>query len=394
VATLPGRTHGLGYITRPLLKDLHIGAVEYSSMNFWAIVLGSIFCWPVGRLLDRFGTRTVLTAVSLLLGGLVILMSEVTDWLALFAVLFLVRGLGQGALSVVSIALVGKWFRRRIGIAMGVYTVLLGIGFSVVPFLMVPAVADYGWRQAWAGVGLCLIIGMAPIAWLLVRSTPEACGLPAEPEPPEEASQDVPDALLVEALRTPAFWLFSLAMSLYGLLISAFTLFPEAILEEHGFNMQTYKLMMSVLMVCGLVSNLVGGWLATRWPHGRVLGVGMVLLSVTLAPFPLIFSQTGMILYGAGLGVTGSFITVIFFVFYSRAYGRTNLGQIQGVAQGISVFASALGPVLLTVCKEWTGSFDLFFYSAAPLSAILGLGAWMVPVRRPATQLAIEGAVA
>src|ERR1700685_3236022 len=77
VATLPGRTHGLGYITKPLLQDLELDAVSYSTMNFWAILLGSVFCWPVGRLLDRFGTRIVLTGVSLVLGGLVILMSDV-----------------------------------------------------------------------------------------------------------------------------------------------------------------------------------------------------------------------------------------------------------------------------------------------------------------------------
>ena len=65
----------------------------------------------------------------LALGAAVTAMSHVQDEIPLFFCLFLVRGLGQGALSAVSMAMVGKWFSHRIGLAMGVYSVLLGIGF-------------------------------------------------------------------------------------------------------------------------------------------------------------------------------------------------------------------------------------------------------------------------
>ena len=47
---------------------------------------------------------------------------------AISTALVLVRGLGQGALSLVSLAMVGKWFTRRLGVAMGVFTVLLTFG--------------------------------------------------------------------------------------------------------------------------------------------------------------------------------------------------------------------------------------------------------------------------
>src|SRR4029077_9120859 len=63
VGTLPGRTQGLGLITEPLLADLHIDRVVYAGINLWATLIGSLFCLPCGRLVDRFGSRLVLSVV-------------------------------------------------------------------------------------------------------------------------------------------------------------------------------------------------------------------------------------------------------------------------------------------------------------------------------------------
>src|SRR5205085_10280229 len=69
-ATLPGRTHGLGLITKPLTEDPTLGFDErlFTTLNFWAILLGSALCLPVGRFIDRFGARAALAGVSLGLG--------------------------------------------------------------------------------------------------------------------------------------------------------------------------------------------------------------------------------------------------------------------------------------------------------------------------------------
>lgn len=380
-ATLPGRTHGLGLITQPLLADLDISEVFFGTLNFWAIVLGAAFCLPGGKLLDRWGTRLVLTVVCAALGGAVVWMSGVTDWLALFAALVLVRGLAQGNLSVLSMALVGKWFTRRLGPAMGVYAVLLAIGFIATTLGVGHMVLTQGWRSAWAVLGWGLLLGLAPVCWLLVRSTPEAYGLTVEGSaaPAESATSQTRDAVLVAALATPAFWVFSLATALFGLVWSAITLFNQALLAERGFDAETFYLVMALLTASGLAANLVGGWLAQRWPLGRLLLVGMAMLSVGLAGFPLVQTYTHVILYGLVLGVAGGLITVVHFAFYAQAFGRRHLGQIQGAAQVLSVFTSALGPLLLALCKDRLGSYDPLFDSAALAALVLGLAAWLCP---------------
>src|SRR5918995_7276211 len=75
VGTLPGRTQGLGLITEPLLADLQINRVVFARMNLWATLIGALFCLGVGRVLDRFGSRAVLTVVAAALGTAVLLMS-------------------------------------------------------------------------------------------------------------------------------------------------------------------------------------------------------------------------------------------------------------------------------------------------------------------------------
>src|SRR5918993_1631076 len=79
VGTLPGRTQGLGLITEPLLRDLQIDRVAFARINLWATLIGALFSVGVGRLIDRFGSRIVLTVVAVSLASVVFGMSATSD---------------------------------------------------------------------------------------------------------------------------------------------------------------------------------------------------------------------------------------------------------------------------------------------------------------------------
>src|SRR5262245_13242513 len=127
VGTLPGRTQGLGLITESLIKDLQIDRVLFAKINLWATLLGALFCLGIGRLIDRMGSRVALTGVALALGAVTLAMSGVSGSLWLALIITLTRGLGQSALSVVSLTIVGQWFVRRLSLAMSVYSVILSV---------------------------------------------------------------------------------------------------------------------------------------------------------------------------------------------------------------------------------------------------------------------------
>ena len=69
--------------------------------------------------------------------------------------------------------------------------------------------------------------------------------------------------------------------------------------------------------------------------------------------------------WAACMGLGGGLVMVLFFSVWPRVYGRRQLGRIQGVAQALTVLASALGPLLLATCVEWTGSYRAMFYILA-----------------------------
>ena len=104
-------------------------------------------------------------------------MSHVTTFSELAIAVTLTRGLGQSALSVVSIAMVGHWFVRRIDMAMAIYSVALSIGFMIAFPVVGSIVQSRGWRVAWFAVGAAILVGLVPLAALLVRRNPESIGI-------------------------------------------------------------------------------------------------------------------------------------------------------------------------------------------------------------------------
>jgi MFS family permease len=381
VGTLPGRTQGLGLITESLLRDLRVDRVQFAQINLWATLIGALFCVGIGRWIDRFGSRAVLTGVTLSLGAVVLAMSGVTGVLGLALLITLTRGLGQSALSVISLTMVGQWFARRLNLAMAVYTVALSIGFMIAFPVVGAAVVGAGWRQAWAGIGGLLLFGLAPLGWLLARRTPESVGMELDGERPRgDAPPSADGASLGEALRTPAFWVFALASAVYGLIASGIALFNESILAELGFDAGTYHRSLVITALTALGGNFLGGWLAAKWSPRRLMALAMTLLAGSLLALPHLRTQAHVAAYACVMGIAGGFVMVLFFSFWSRAYGRAHLGKIQGAAQAMTVLASAVGPLLLAECVARTGSYAVMFRLLALFVAGLGLAAAFVRV--------------
>ena len=212
LATLPGRTQGLGLITEPMLADLRLDRVTYATINLWATLIGAAICLPIGRVFDTVGLRSTTLALTLLLAAVVWGMSQIGGgaWI-LFALVLATRALGQSALSIASITVVGKSFGRDAGLPMGVYSVLLSVFFMLAFVAVGGSVRTAGWRAAWAQVAIGLVVLAAP-AVLFLREPKTATT--------ERRLAPAAGATLGEALRTPAFWIFAVATSLFGLVSS------------------------------------------------------------------------------------------------------------------------------------------------------------------------------
>ena len=383
VGTLPGRTQGLGLVTEPLLTDLRIGRVDYAQLNLWATLIGAAGAIGIGRFIDRFGSRMVLTAVATALGLTVVMMSRVMTFTELAIAVTLTRALGQSALSVVSITMVGQWFGRRVDMAMAMYSVALSIGFMIAFPVVGSLVQSHGWRFAWFSVGAAILAALLPLA-LLVPRNPEREREP-EPEPEPELGTRNPEPsgfTLRQALSTPAFWVFSIGAALYGLVASGIGLFNESILAERGFGPDVYYQTLVVTAMTGLAGNFIGGWLARVVALNRLMAISLLVLTIGLLALPQVRAMPIVMAWALVMGLGGGLVMVLFFSVWPRLYGRRELGRIQGVAQAMTVLASAVGPLLLAACVEMTGSYAAMFYILAAGVGAAALSAFVIRLPR------------
>lgn len=379
-ATLPGRTHGLGLITEGLLAESRLDRNDYATLNLVATLVGALFCWPCGWLLDRLGMRITSASVVALLGVSTLGIAMTNSIPMLWLWVTLTRGFGQSMLSVVSITLIGKAsIGPRHRYAMAGYALLVSVLFMIAFQTMGPVIKAAGWRIAWQGLG-----------WVVLSLTPFFALLVIEPQQEsEESSANVSDernaiasATVRQALATPAFWIFLLTSSLFALVSSGVSLFNQSILAERHFDASVFIMVLSISTFAGLVSNLATGWLAQFVSYNRLMAASMALYTLALLCFPLATQLWQVYLYAVAMGLCGGVVTVVFFGVWSHAYGRRHLGKIQGIAQAATVVASALGPLAFSRCLTYFGSYTPAFWLIAPCVGLLAIAAWVVPTPR------------
>jgi hypothetical protein len=325
----------------------------------------------------------------------------------LFLFVLLTRGLGQSALSVASLALIGRTAARRTGLAMGVYALLTSAGFLLAFAVLrevvlrepgLPAVGANAvglltspggagpllaasalfpgrqhylseWRAEWAGIGVAVLAAGALSAFLVRNRL-----LDADPARQGGASGPAEVSLtLGQALRSPSFWTFGLAVSFFGMVSAGTSLFNETILGDLRFDRRVFLNVTLVGIPVGLASNLLGGWLAVRRSLSGLLAVAMAALGAALLAFPYIRTEWQVYLYAALLAAAGGVITVCFFTVWRRGFGPAHLGQVQGAAQMLTVLFSALGPQLFGSAKARLGSYLPLFPYLAAASLLLAL---------------------
>jgi MFS family permease len=318
----------------------------------------------------------------------------------LFVLVLLTRGLGQSALSVVSLALMGRSVGRKPGLGVGVYSFVTALGFMAA-FATVKRVLETwepGWRPLWCGIGAAVAaFGLAAFTVLRPRKDEggrmkdESRQQPQEGRPPASASIHPSSFILHpsreglslgQALLTPAFWVFAGATSLYGMVAAGVSLFNQSILSERHFDRGVFLTITTLTPLVGLAANLATGWLGRWVAPGRLLAAALMLLTAAMLCFPLVRSLWHVYLYAAAMGVAGGMVTVIFFGVWGQAFGTAHLGKIQGAAQMLTVLASAAGPLLLAAGQRAYGSYVPVFQYVAAVVAVFGVAAWLVPLPR------------
>lgn len=139
-----------------------------NSLGLVGLALGSIL---MGFAADRFGVRRVAFLGIVVTGVTSLAASLANDLWQLYALFFIAGVLGGGAISAPLMALVGSWFTRGAGLAIGIAAAAQALGQGGMPFSGAFLIETLGWRGSLATQGMLILVVGLPLTWFL-RSPP------------------------------------------------------------------------------------------------------------------------------------------------------------------------------------------------------------------------------
>lgn len=378
----PGQTYTFSVFLDPIIEDTGWSRTQITSMYAAGSLTAAGLIILVGRLLDRFGARWVLTAVVILFGFAALWMSQVDSALDLYLGFAAIRTLGQGAMTMVPTTLVAIWFVRRRAQATSLAVIGGAVSAATLPIVAHLLISRYGWQGGWVGLAIGIWAIMLLPALLLVRRSPESVGLLPDgvhASAAEQAQNSSDGFTLAEAMHTRAFWFLLLAGSSFSLIGTALTFHNVSLLTGKGLDPAIAAGVLSVMALVSLSSNLLAGVLNDRYPNRLVLAGAQVLL-VGAMLFTFVISATWMaFVYGALLGVGQGFGMNTITVIWPNYFGRKRLGSIRGVAMTSTMAFAALGPLPFSVLYDVSGSYSLAILVFLVLPVICATLALLAP---------------
>ncbi len=382
VMTSPGQTYAFSIFIEYFIDDLGMSRSLVSTLYTVGTVSASFVLPLVGRRIDRHGARYLTVVIAIVFGFACFYMGTVRNALMLGVGFFALRLLGQGSLSLVSRTVINQWWVRRRGFAIGI----VGTGYSLLgragfPMLITYLIATYSWRTTYFILGAMLLLGMAPLGWLLVRSRPEDYGLQPDGQQLARGSEDQKTVApivednwtLSEALRAPVFWLVASGFAAMSMLSTGLTFHIVSIFVDNGLTPTIAASSFVPLAITSAVVQLASGLLIDRVAARILLALALFLHAVLLVGAPFLVSVELALVFGVVMGIAGGLQMTIGSAVWAMYFGRRHLGSIAGTTATITVAASALGPMLFGVARDWMGTYTTVLIISAALPLGLGL---------------------
>jgi OFA family oxalate/formate antiporter-like MFS transporter len=371
-------------------------------------LVGAAFAPFFGPMIDRVGGRRFVAGGATLMTVGLVLMSQMQESWQFFIIYALGRGTASGLLGLAAGVTVAKWFVRRRGHAIGVMTLGTRMGHAVLPLSVQLIIQASGWRTAALSLAAVVgVLGILPaLKWLHGR--PEDHGLQPDGDGPDPDDDDPafdqtrPNGRTREyswsrhdAMRTQAFYMVTLAVSLMSLAGGAINLHQIPHLVDRGLSPETAALVITLFAIFGGVGVLGEGVfderLGARWT--MVIGLlgsafGMVfLMAVHTVAMAIAFSAV----YGLAFGLMVASNQVVF----AEYFGRESLGAIRGAAIPAQLGMNALGPIIAGGAYDLTGSYMAAFvpFTLFYVLAAIGLVLARKPVPPGATALSSQHSV-
>lgn len=367
--TTPGQTLGVSIFLDPIVTELGISRATVSLMYTVGTLIGSLALPFVGRFIDRQGPRKAVIAITALFALACVWMGTISNPATLLIGFVLIRGLGQGALGLVSLHVINLWFVQKRGLAVGLSGLGMALATALFPFFIESLIASAGWRLAYMMLGGLVAVTILPLGAWLYRGRPELYGL--KPDGARDVGREhlrtERDYTLPQARRTLTFWIYSVSDFFVAALGTGLIFHHYDIMANSGIDRLTAA---AVFIPFGFITagtNLLTGALMDRVPPKFLLSIMLMLLCASLGVAPFVSTPFMVLIYGLILGLSQGMKGAIQGSVYAYYFGRDHIGAIKGFAITLSVAGTACGPLLFAIGSDlWGGYAPILLLSGLP----------------------------
>jgi MFS family permease len=345
----------------------------------------------VGRFIDRYGSGIMIAATSAVSGVCAVGLAVVSQSWAFYALYVPGRAFFAAPLELGTSTAVSNWFIRRRPLSNALLSISQGTGLAMMPLVAQFIILEWGWRSAWASLGIyTLALGVLPPLLLMARR-PEDMGLEVDPAsgsqtraretaarlgttPRVDSAATEVNFTVRQALGTRAFWLLAV-FSAAGFMVQAGVSLhqvPHFILQ--GVPGHQAALTASTFALAQVLGGLLWSSLVLWVPLRFVLAVSGLAVAVGALGTGLSSTLWGGIPAAASLGVGVGGLHLLLRLAWADYYGRSYLGSIRGLTLPVQIGGQAMGPIIAGFSYDATESYwtpFLLFAVAVALAALL-----------------------
>lgn len=336
------------------------------------LLIGPLFGFVAGWMVDRFGPRRLMMAGILLAGAALFGLGSIST-LGMFYFFYVFNALGYvcgGPLPVQ--VLLTRWFDKSRGKAMGIAYLGIGLGGAAVPWISRSLVDHFGWHSALRILGILIVVIALPAAFLAK-------------EPPRRERDPAVAATLNahRAFRTLPFYVLTVGSMLSVAAVSGTQQNLKLFLSlDLHFTQGEAARILSLVLAFSIAGRLLMGWLADRFAKKNVM---LLIYLLVACAIPLLFagpSRSAVYAFGLvfGIGLGGDYMIVPLVT--AEIFGVQQLGLLLGVILTANGVAEAAAPWLVGHLRDATGSYTAGFSTLIGMALLGAAAAAALPKRK------------
>jgi sugar phosphate permease len=316
------------------------------------LVVGPVFGFFAGWIIDKFGPRRLMLT-GIVMGGLALIGLSMMTALWQFYIFYLFNALGYlfgGPLP--NQVLISRWFSTTRGKVMGIAYLGIGVGGMFVPQIAKALNVSFGWRGGLLCLGVLMIAIAFPMAWFVKDSRDDSA--PPATQPSEPATK-VPFGRIFK--KWPFYLLVIGSVCSIGAVSGTSQNLKLFMSIDLKYSQQMAANVMSIVLGSSIIGRLFMGWLADRIPKKYVM---ILIYFMVAASIPLLYASKteGVIylfafLFGMALG--GDYMIIPLMA--AELFGVKVLGRVMGIVISVDGLGEAFGPMIAARLRDISGNY-------------------------------------